>query len=572
MESFKISRRLSLLTLIFTTLITLPPCFTEAMGTRPKAPPPNLLLITIDTLRADHLGCYGYQDIHTPCIDTLASEGILFTQALTPVPITLPSHVSIMTGLYPMQHGICNNANSVLGEEATTLAEIMEKEGYKTAAFVGAFVLHSMFGLNQGFQAYNNSPSKKKRSGASPFDNERRAEEVTRSALQWLESNHDSPFFLWVHYFDPHAMYLPPSPFKEEYKGHLYDGEIAYTDSCLGPLLDGLKKLGVSDKTVIILTSDHGEGLGEHGESTHAVFLYDSTLHIPLILKIPPGVIPRLQNMKPEITSMVSLLDIFPTIMDLFSLRPDQIDLNQWPGKSLIPLIEGSCQIHQEEIFCETLYPELNFGWSRVEGIRTHDWKYVKSPRSELYHLSEDPNETVNLLSNQSLRAQGWEERLIRLKKNLEREKRQPQVITDSDVLQRLESLGYFRSVMKDTSAGDDISQRSDPKDMIHLIESIDRGLSYYYLGSYDLAYDEFHKILEVNPDNISATFYLGSVEEKMGRFEQARDRFLHLLSMEPNYLDAHNHLGVIYHHLGQGEEAIKEFQLALKKAEYPDV
>lgn len=573
-RKFKVKKsiyRLWLGLLIF-PLILMTPRIIEAMATKPKKPRYNLLLITVDTLRPDHLGCYGYQDATTPSIDALASEGILFTQALTPVPITLPAHVSIMTGLYPIQHGIYNNANFVLGEEAVTLAEIMKSNGYITGACIGACVLNSMFGLNQGFDTYDNSPQKRKRSGASPFDNERRAEEVTKSALQWLEKNHVSPFFLWVHYFDPHAIYLPPSPFKEKYKEHLYDGEIAYIDKCLGDLFDGLKKVGVSDKTVIILTSDHGEGLGEHGEPTHAVFIYDSTLHVPLIIKPPFGLIPLQDNAQSKIASMVTILDIFPTIMDLFSIRADKVSFSHLPGKSLVSLIAGKCQTLHQEIYCETLYPELNFGWSRIEGIRTRNWKYIKAPRPELYNLSEDSYEKCNLLSDQVKVVKGLGKKLVELKKKLQKRKIQPQLISDSNVLQRLESLGYFRSAKKDTSAGDLEHIRPDPKDMIQLIERIDRGLSYYYLESYDLAYTEFNKILEVNPENISATFYLACVEEKMGKLEQARDRFLHLLSMQPNYLEAHIHLGIVYHELGKLEEAAEAFKLALQEAKYPDV
>lgn len=547
-----------------------PVSLSEAAAPQPGKPAYNLLLITIDTLRADHLGCYGYQDVNTPAIDSLASEGILFTQALTPVPITLPSHVSIMTGLYPVQHGIWNNGNFVLQQDVVTLAEVMKSNGYRTGACVGAFVLNSMFGLDQGFDTYNDSLPGKKRSSASPMDSERRAEEVTKSALEWLEKNHSQPFFLWVHYFDPHAIYFPPPPFRENYKHRLYDGEIAYTDKCLGDLLDGLKRMGATDKTVVVLTADHGEGLGEHGESTHTIFIYDATLRVPLIIKAPAGLMPAAKKMIKKVPQMVTTLDIFPTIMDLFSIQPDGVSLSGLPGKSLLPLVSGGCQALHQEVFCETLYPELNFGWSRIEGIRTGDWKYIKAPRSELYHLLKDPAENSNLLTGEPELAIDWEKKLGALKEQLRKEKRQPQIVQNDAALRRLEGLGYFRSTKKDPAQ--DSQKRPDPKDMIQLIDGIDRGLSYYYLDSYELAYNEFKKVIDANPENVSATFYLACVEERMGKYEQARDRFLHLLALQPGYLEARNHLGIVYHQLGQLDQALKEFKLALEEAKYADV
>ncbi|MCL6584661.1 MAG: tetratricopeptide repeat protein [bacterium] len=563
---------LLLFLLILVSPLSLSEAAAQGAGEKSKY---NLLLITIDTLRADHLGCYGYQNVKTPAIDALASEGILFTHALTPVPITLPSHVSIMTGLYPIQHGIQNNGNFLLPDSALTLAEVMKSQGYLTGACVGAFVLNSMFGLSQGFDEYNDSLPRKKRSSASPLDSERRAEEVTQSALRWLEKSHSQPFFLWVHYFDPHALYFPPSPFREQYKHHLYDGEIAYTDKCIGDLFNGLKRMGVWDKTVVILTADHGEGLGEHGEATHTIFIYETTLRVPLIIKAPSGLVPVSKTIKhKKISPMVTTLDIFPTIMDLFSIQPEGVSLSHLPGKSLLPLISGKCQTLHQEIFCETLYPELNFGWSRIEGIRTEDWKYIQAPKSELYHLAEDSAEDRNLLSTKPDLANEWEKKLSLLKEKLQKEKQHPKLIQDETALRRLESLGYFRAAKakEEDKAAKASQKRADPKDMIHLIDGIDRGLSYYYLESYELAYNEFKKIIDVNPENLSATFYLACVEEKMGKFEQARDRFLHLLAMQPGYLEARNHLGIIYHQLGQLEQAMKEFQLALQESKYADV
>lgn len=529
----------------------------DAIGIRIREPKYNLLLITIDTLRADHLGCYGYHHVNTPAIDGLATEGVLFTKAFTPVPITLPSHVTIMTGLYPVQHGIQNNGNFILGPDALTLAEIMKAEGYRTGACIGAFVLDSLFGLDQGFDFYDDSLPKEE-TAATLLENERRGEAVTQAALNWLEKNKDAPFLLWLHYFDPHAIYLPPSPFKEEYKGNLYDGEIAYTDRCIGDLFKGIKKMGFMDRTIIILTSDHGEGLGEHGEPTHAIFIYDSTLRVPLIIRDPRGTLPS-----GKINAMVSTLDILPTILDLLDLSQKEITNVKLKGKSLIPLVTKKVNSLHNEILCESLYPELNFGWSRVEGIRTSDWKYVSAPRSELYHLAEDPKETKNLFSQTN---KIWQEKLTSLKAALGPEK-ESRVSLDDQVRQRLESLGYVW-----TAKAEESGERPDPKDMIHIMEGIDRGVSYIYLGFYAQARKEFQNILKVNPENASALFYLASIEEWTGNLEEAERIFKRLLAISPNYLDVHNHLGVIYHKKGKLDMAMKEFELALKQAEYSEV
>ena len=535
----------------------------------------NLLLITIDTLRADHLGCYGYHDVKTPVIDALAREGILFSQAFTPVPITLPSHASIMTGLYPIQHGVQSNGNYVLSKGATTLAELMKSHGYLTCACVGSFVLNSLFGLDQGFDTYDDY-LKKRKAGESPLDSDRKAEEVTKSALHWLQENHTHPFFLWVHYFDPHALYLPPSPFREEYSSHLYDGEIAYTDKCLGDLFRGLREMGVMDKTIVILTADHGEGLGEHGEPTHTVFIYDSTLHVPLIISLPSGYLVAGRKAGSQVMDMVSTLDIFPTIVDLFTLKPAGVQLDHLPGRSLVPFMSEKCPHPDREIFCETLYPEINFGWSRIEGVRMEDWKYIKAPRSELYHLPEDPGEKRNLWpengAEKDAHCMGWKKRLAELKKTLREEGIRPQKVADRAALRKLESLGYVQFSQSPGSAGSSQKKSIDPKDMVYLIGILDKGIYYYHCELYEKAHEAFSKILEVNPANVSASYYLACIEEKMGKYEQARDRLLHIVSLVPDYLDAHNYLGVIYIRLGQFEKAIKEFEKALQQGKYMEI
>ena len=260
-----------------------------------QTPPCNIVFISIDTLRADHLGCYGNKEIQTPNIDQLAEEGVLFSQCFTPVPVTLPAHVSMMTGQYPLSHGVRNNGTFLAPPELTTLAEVVKIRGYQTSAFIGAFVLDSRFGLDQGFDVYNDY-LKKDSSQPLLLYNERKAGESVSDAQKWLKTHHEKPFFLFLHCFDPHAPYDPPEPFATDYKDNLYDGEISYVDQAIGALFTTLKELNQWDQTLIVLTSDHGEGLGDHGEKTHAIFIYDSTLHVPLIFPISQTLTPKCRN------------------------------------------------------------------------------------------------------------------------------------------------------------------------------------------------------------------------------------------------------------------------------------
>ena len=312
-------------------------------------PPRNVLLITIDTLRADHLGCYGYTGIQTPAIDALAKEGIRFEWAFTPVPITLPSHVSIMTGMNPASHGVLNNGEYRLDNSVKTLAQILRQHGLATAAFVGAFVLSRQFGLDQGFERYDDAlrPTQEGAHEAFSLYNERKGEMVTEASIQWLKKENPNRFFLWVHYFDPHFPYDPPQAFKSAYPDHPYDGEIAYTDHCIGLLLKELADLKVLEDTLVVLVADHGESLGEHKETTHGIFLYDATVRVPLILHYPglhhSGVQSSEQHsleqhpsgLLPQgsvFSQPVKTLDILPTILDLLEI-PHPAGLQ---GKSLL--------------------------------------------------------------------------------------------------------------------------------------------------------------------------------------------------------------------------------------------
>lgn len=342
----------------------------------------NVLLITVDTLRADRLGCFGNDRVKTPHIDSLARKGVLFRRAFAHTPTTLSSHANILLGTTPNYHGVHDNQNFVVREEFLTLAEHLRTSGYASGAFVGAFPLDSRFGLTQGFDVYDDNYGT---SGSQEFSYvERRADVVVQKAIQWL-GGQNKPWFLWVHCFDPHQQYDPPEPFKTEYKDSPYDGEVAYVDDSLGKLLDYLNDQGLDEKTLIIFTGDHGESLGQHGESTHGYFAYNSTLWIPLIMDCP-GIRPA------NIDSFVSHIDIFPTVCEALEIeKPAHLQ-----GLSLLPAMNGK-EIPEREIYFESLYPFTSRGWAPLRGFIKNNVKFMDSPIPELYDLHKDFDEAKNL-------------------------------------------------------------------------------------------------------------------------------------------------------------------------------
>ena len=521
--------------------------------------PRNILLITIDTLRADHLGCYGYSPIHTPTIDSLAREGIRFEWAFTPVPITLPSHASILTSLYPYTHGVLNNGEYQLSASIKTLPQILQPYGFATAAFVGAFVLSKQFGLTQGFDLYDDeiSPTGEKVNEAFPLYNERKGEKVTKAALQWLQEKNPKRFFMWVHYFDPHTPYDPPQPFKSEYSDRLYDGEIAYTDQCVTALLQELKKQNILKDTLVVLVGDHGQGLGEHKEMTHGIFLYDATMRVPLLFRYPgleAGIVP----LKP-----VKTLDIPPTILEMLKIPIP----SEWQGESLFPYFYQSHLSPRENpvIFLETIFPEANFGWSPLQGIRTRQWKYIKAPRPELYNLQTDPAELTNVIDQYPKQAQDLKYRLQKLLNTLPSPQKNQTVPMNEETRKRLQSLGYVWTA--DSATPPNLTQ--DPKDMIEMLNFFDQGYDHYIEARYPEAVDIFHQILQQDPDNIIVHFLLAAALEKLNRLEEALKGFQKVAYRNPRFNNVHGNMGRVYEKLGNYQKALEEYQKDIRL--FPD-
>lgn len=521
-----------------------------------KAPKFNILFISIDTLRADRLGCYGYSDVQTPNIDQLAKEGALFSQCYTPVPITLPAHTSMMTGQYPLSHGVRNNGTFLAPPELETLAEILKARGYQTSAFIGAFVLDRRFGLDQGFDLYNDYLKKDKTQPLLLY-NERKAEDVVSEAQNWLTTHGSEPFFLFLHCFDPHAPYEPPEPFAAAYKGNPYDGEISYVDQMLGKLFTTLKNLDIWDKTLVILTSDHGEGLGEHGEKTHAIFIYDATMHVPLIFRYP-AILP--QNV--EIDRQVSIIDIFPTILELVGAKERQF----CQGESLMGLLQGKDQFSRTQFFCETYYPLYNHGWSPLEGLRTSEWVYIRAPRSELYNIREDRRQMTNLYAERQEVAKGLETEMKKLKKGLlaSGQIQSKKMAMDQDTAQRLRSLGYVATVSSEPEEHAHPDLYPDPKDMISTLDFLNMATYYYSEGNIEKAIEQFRIVLKINPNDVFAHFVLGYIYDQQGETELAIREFSETLRLDPRYISAYNDLGTVYNRIGKYGKALEQFQKAI--------
>jgi choline-sulfatase len=356
---------------------------TEAAGG-----PLNLLLITLDTVRSDHLGCYGDAAAETPHLDALARQGVRFAHASSPVPLTLPSHTTILTGLLPPHHGTRNNGTAPLAAGIPTLATVLAGAGYRTAAFVAAFVLDHRFGLNRGFAVYDDE-IERPADVSWMLEAQRPGDQVVDRALGWLAAADPRPFFLWVHLYDAHAPYNPPSPYRERHPGRPYDGAIAFDDAQVGRLLAALASRGLDDRTVVAIAADHGESLGEHGELTHGLLLYEPVLSVPLLLRAP-GLAAR------RVDTPVSLVDLAPSLAGLLRQPLPPPTGGALDGRDLSAALLAGREPAPSELYAETRYPEV-FGWSPLFALRRRELKYIAAPRPELYDLHGDPHETRNL-------------------------------------------------------------------------------------------------------------------------------------------------------------------------------
>lgn len=475
-----------------------------------QAARPNILLVTFDTTRADHIGAYGWRHARTPTIDRLAQEGLLFTCVSAPVPLTLPSHTAIMTGLYPFYNGVRDNSNFQLNEQADTLAEMLREQGYQTGAVVAAFVLDARFGLDQGFDDYRDEVPD--RAELERFEiPERNAEEVVDDAIDWLGSlRRDRPFFLWVHFYDPHHPYRTPASFPF-YQGHPYDQEIAFADFQFARLLERLQREPPNDRaTITVVTADHGEALGEYGEETHGYFVYDATLHVPLVIRLADGTCAGT-----TVDAAVSLVDIPPTILELAGLPALAAD--QMHGRSLVGLWTNppgaAEELRHRPVYFECYAPMYNFGWAPVRGVRVDKDKYMDSPQPELYRFAEDPREGPR----RNVYAQHTElgDKLAGVLSGLvEARLRTPPLASsvqnaDPEVIQKLRALGYLAAQVPEQlpyGPEDDLKERLPVYNRI--LAGIDR------IGGGDPAsgVEMLLEVLQHDPDNPRCLWLLAEV------------------------------------------------------------
>jgi choline-sulfatase len=553
-----------------------------------KPSSPDVYLVTIDTLRADHVHCYGYERVQTPALDGLSRDGIRFAQAFTPSPITNTSHTTILTGLLPSSHGVTDFAIP-LAPVHPTWAELLKKKGYHTAAFIGAVILDSKSlapGLDRGFDFYDNfpeHPQTKSRFGRV----ERRGMDVVQHAEKWMTAHPAGAHFVWVHLYDPHDPYEPPPPYSQTYKDHLYDGEIAYADSALANFLTYLKKLGRYDNSLIVVVGDHGEGLGEHHEDTHGIFLYDSTIHVPLIVKLPSH-----SNAAKVVDAQVRTTDILPTVLDLLHVvAPEKLD-----GESLKPYFGGS-ESEPRTAFGETDYP-LRFGWAPLRSVRAEGFKFIEAPKPELYDLRKDAAESTNQYQPWNETVQKDRKLLADLRAKLPAAAPSRATVGQGTV-NELKALGYLGQA--DVGSSTNVPEPSllpDPKDKIEeqnllhtaMIASEDdrpaearaalekvlqldpkSPTALKQLGELELKASDYANAAqhlkaarEIRPEDATAAFEAGQALERINDLSGAREALEASLKLQPSQFPARLLLGRVYLALRDPKAADDQFEAAL--------
>lgn len=517
-------------------------------GAAPAKPDlrPNLLLITIDTLRPDALGWVAGKN-ETPALDALAVEGVRFPAAVSPVPLTLPAHASILSGLLPRRHGVRDNGQP-LPTGVETLARRLGKSGYATAAFVSGFPLESIFGLDRGFSVYDDRLPEGKQGWT-----ERRAFETTTAALAWIAKAR-SPWFVWIHYYDPHDPYEPPRSFWRPGARGAYDGEVAYVDAWVGRLREGLPA-AASANLLTVFSSDHGEALGEHREKTHGYFLYDSTMTVPLVFHFPGRLKPAASR------EPARLIDLAPTVLDLLGQPP----LANIDGVSLRPLLEGKPQ-SVPAAYLETRLPWVYFGWAPLSALRDGGWKLIAAPRPELYDLGKDPGEGTNRVDAERPVAR----RLVAAMREIEQRPAASAVGVEApEALAKLRALGYLGA---GASSGEPPTGLPDPKDRIDLRDRLAAGEEALREGRLAEALRAFDGVLAIEPNNRFAALRSGTALLEAGRLPEAAKRLARAVELDPERAEARFALGDALMRLGRVREAVPHWmELCKRQPRRPD-
>ncbi len=568
--------------------------------------PLNVLILSLDTTRADHIGCYGHDTAMTPHLDAFARDrAVRFDKAIVTVPLTLPSHTSIMTGTYPIFHGIHDNDGFTLDEGVTTLAEILSGQGYSTGAVVASFPLKSQFNLSQGFEEYNDyfqedwTPSEIDARTASSFGFvERTADRVNAAAFRWLDQQGSKPFFLWMHYFDPHQPYDPPPPYDSLFPGEPYDGEIAFADENFGKLMAYLDESGLIEKTIIVVVGDHGEALGDHGEPTHASYIYDPTVRVPLLISIPDAG----QAAGQVVNRPVSSVDIAPTLLEYLG-QPVHPDMQ---GHSLVPDLRSPNSGNPQPVLAESHFTQYHFGWAPLRALRTDRYKYILAPSPELYDMEADPEEIHNIaLSNPRVASEmdAALEEFVKLRSSPDLG-RSVATSVDASTRANLEALGYLASggsseraeafpersrlvtmanprdralTLDFANAASEALRLQDPSSALELarhgLETDPRNFRLRVAEAQALMLlsknQEAIEILDVaaaeKPSDAIPHVFLGRAHLDLGNFEIARDEFEIAAGLEEDRIEVLNLLGFARAALGDVDGAIEALENAVE-------
>jgi arylsulfatase A-like enzyme len=513
----------------------------------------GVLIVTLDTTRRDRLSCYGDGAIETPAIDALARRGARFECAVSPVPLTLPSHTTILSGVLPPGHQVFENGHYHVGPRLPLLASALAERGFVTGAFVGAMVLGKEYGLDRGFATYDDAIEV----GKDRLIAERKGDVVTDRALAWLGARlqHDDGFFLWVHLFDPHQPHEPPEPFRTRYAKDLYRGEIAFCDAQVGRLIAALEQAHRLESTLVVVTADHGESLGEHGEDSHGLFVYDATALVPLVIA-GPGV-----RAGSTIPGQVSLADVAPTVLSCCGLEPPA----GLSGSSLCPLLEGGTRdaLEARPAYLETRYCALHFGWAPLVGIRTEAFKFIAAPRPELYDLRADPGESENLCERRPDVVAAMRRALAEVERDAARvDGGTTELRMTTEMRGRMQALGYVAS---GTSApAPSGPARKDPKDMVAVYHRLNRLPGYEKVGRLAERIAESRLVLREDPENPSALEHLGVSLAVCGRFDEAVEPLSRALDRGEETLEVRYRLGVSYFQLGDDVRAQPQLERCL--------
>jgi len=565
---------------------------------------PNIILITLDTVRADRMGFMGSRRGLTPSLDALAQQGVVFTRAYSQVPLTTASHASILTGTYPQFHKV-NDFGVPLAADLPYASDILHVRGYHTAAFIGSLILDpaakSAPGFDRGFDTFD-AGFHRRRPGENRYQAiERRGGEVVTHALAWLDKHSNGPFFLWVHLYDAHDPYDPPEPFKSRYAAAPYDGEIAYVDSVVGKLLGQLRTREVYDHSLIAVMSDHGEALGEHGESSHGVFLYDETIHVPLLFKLPGE-----RSAGRRIESRVRLVDVLPTMLEVAGV-PVPKDVQ---GESLLALMKaasavatavgrGSTASADRPSYAESDYPHRTFGWSSLRALRTGKYLFIDAPHQEVYDQSADPQAQHNLAASSEAVADILATQLETFRQKTGSSREAPKSSMDPDLQEKLSALGYVSGDGNAPTLPGVKETGADPKDRIEVVNLLHRAelleedsrfadavplleeaiakeadipIAYLKLGTalsilrnYAKAVPVLRKAVELRPDLTAPLFQLGSALFETGDFAGAATEYESALARFPEWAEARFSLATTYARMGRMPDAIKEYEKVIE-------